>query len=454
LKDKGLYKALGVISLVLFAVSAVLIRSWALYLSIGLSFFLLIFLYARTRKLRLTCLILYLSFIAVFFHLPFVQNALIKQVAEDVRPYIWSGVFNLIQHHPVMGCGAGQFLIFYPTYRNPEYFRHPLSVDSTDHAHCELLEMCSELGIIGLVSFLLFLFFLVRFVIRNTKNRDPSFQIYVYSILTGVFLLMFENLFDVNMRFMSSKFVFWSFLGWFYGLSSQFISDQNKVQHSFSAVQAPDVSSGESFSAVQAVFTASGSAKRSPLTTFQKSVGVLLIIFILSFGFAIPFLSDYYFRKGVKERIDGRYDNAVKFYRKSVMIWPKHIEAQYRLGYLYGSLGLSEKAAQAYLEVIKMAPFFASIHGNLGAVYSQMDDLEAAYRHLSIQERLNPYDADRLCSLASVLIRMGKIEEAKKFLRRALLLNPNHEFALTALKQLWYQNTIDHAEPPSDDHLT
>jgi tetratricopeptide (TPR) repeat protein len=206
------------------------------------------------------------------------------------------------------------------------------------------------------------------------------------------------------MRFMSSKFIFWSFLGWCYGLSSQFITDQNKFQRSFSS--------------------------------FQKSVSVLLILFILAYGFIIPFVSDYYFRRGVKERIVGRYENAVKFYFKSVKIWPKHIEAQYRLGYLYGSIGLSEQAVQAYLEVIKMAPFFASVHGNLGAVYSQMDNLEAAYQHLSIQERLNPYDADRLCSLASVLIRMEKIERAKTFLRRALLFDPNHAFALTALKQL------------------
>jgi tetratricopeptide (TPR) repeat protein len=302
-----------------------------------------------------------------------------------------------------VGCGAGQFFIFYPLYRDPEYFTHPLSVDSTDHAHCEILELISEIGLLGFISFFMFLFFLIYFVIKNINQREREVRICVYSILTGVFLLMFENLFDVNMRYMSSKFVFWSFLGWCYGLSNQ-----------------TDVQS---------------KALRS-LNIFQKSVCLILALFVLASGFLIPFISDYYFRKGVKERALEQYESAIRYYHKSVKLWPKHIEAQYRLGYLYGLLGFKEKAVGAYLEVIRAAPFFASVHGNLGAVYSQLDQLEYAYQHLSIQIKLNPYDSNRLCILASVLIRMGKIEEGKILLRRALLNNPQHEFALTVLQKL------------------
>ena len=67
-------------------------------------------------------------------------------------------------------------------------------------------------------------------------------------------------------------------------------------------------------------------------------------------------------------------------------------------------------------------------YAGLGAVAlaKQPPDLKTAYENLSKAAELNPNDPSVQANLGEVLLRAGKIEEAKKPLERAFQLDPGH----------------------------
>lgn len=408
-EDRKVWKALGVLALLLFVVNVSFIRSWAVILSLAGAGFFLVFLFSGLSRRRVGIWLGYGACLMILFSIPFTRTSFIKQISEDVRPMIWKGAAGMIRSSPVLGWGAGQFMIFYPPYRPPEYFAYPESVDSTDHAHCELLELCAETGLMGVLSFFFFVFAWLRFVFRRVRFLPKNDRTIVYAVLLGVLNLWIENLLDVNLRFMSSAYLFWSLLGWGYGFVSPGITlDEKKVI----------------------------------LKPFLRILGAALLVFFFHFGFIKPFLSDCYFKRAVFEKGEGRFEQALLFYEKALEVYPQHLEAQYRMAYLYGFLKRNEEARNAYEKVLRMAPFFASLHGNLGVVDARLNRLEEARRHLQIQVKMNPYDPERLCELASVLLRMGKVSEGKILLRRALTFNPQHVFALKVLKEFKNSDSV------------
>lgn len=405
LKDsKVLFRCLAGISLLLFFVNIYFIRSWAVWLTFVISFFFIIPCYIQKRKLALGLVLSYCALLFLAFRIAPIEESLVKQISNDVRPYLYRGTIHLIRENFYLGCGAGQFLLFYPHYRLPEYFTHPLSVDTTDHAHCELLEIFAETGFLGLLGFLAFLFLIVYIALKSVLKADRERRLQVYTCFMGAFFLLFENLWDVNLRYLSSQFIFWSFLGWGYGLATR---SRDLREISF---QRPHL--------------------------ILRWVGGVLILCFFGFFYLRPLAADYFFKKAVIERNAENYPSAARFYARSLQISPRQLEVLYRLSYLYNLMGDNPKAAETYEKVLRLAPLYSSAHGNLGAIYARLGDLDKAYEHLSIQYALNPYDPDQIATLASVLLRMGRFEEAKNYLRRTLRLNPKHEFVLKVLKEL------------------
>lgn len=402
-QGKGWGRLLAFVNIVLFVFMIYYIHSLGMILSVVLSVFLLIWLYCPDIRKRLIFSLFAALACVVILAIPAVNNQFLHHVSSDIRPSIWKGVWRLILAHPWLGCGPGNFQIFYPEFRLPEYFTHPLSVDNTDHAHCEALEIIAETGFIG---FAVFIFFLCAVFFRALKNfkRLDSFQRQLSaSLLMGAALLIFENFFDVNLRHASSKFMLWSFLGLVSGLggtekmADTGISDQSRVR----------------------------------LITVSAVLAV-----ILYFGNVRIFWADILFKQGIRARNENNYEKAVQQYRRALKIDPYHIEARYRLAFLYGSSGYLDKGVTEYMNVIKLAPYFASVHGNLAVLHSKADNLKLSENHYRIQIRLNPYNPETFCGLASILLRENRIEEAVVLLRHALILKPSHPFAGQMLKEL------------------
>lgn len=396
-------KLTSLINTALFCFMTCYIRSLGMILSVILSVYLLIWLYCKNIQKKLILLFFAALVPCFILQIPAVHEKLLHHISVDIRPSIWQGVGKMIQTHPLLGFGAGRFQIFYPQYRIPEYFTHPLSVDNTDHAHCEPLEVLAETGMIGFACISGFLILTFMQIFGNFKNLNEKQQYFAGSLMIGISLLLFENLFDVNLRYAASKFILWSFLGLAAGLSFRNPSAKDQP--------------------------------REPLYFRLAAISGVMMVF-LYFCFMRPFLGDVFFKQGIRARNVNNYASAVEYYRQACNIDPYHIEARYRLAFLYGSSGYVERGIEEYLEVLKMAPFFASTHNNLAILYSKSENLKQSEYHYRIQLQLNPYNAETLCGLASILLRQNRKDEAVLLLRKAVIIKPDHEFAISILKDI------------------
>ncbi|MCD6521656.1 O-antigen ligase family protein [Candidatus Calescamantes bacterium] len=349
-------------------------RKWLTWGSIGVIFFLGIYLLAT--------------------HYPQIKNTLKEDLEKGtlgIRVKIWQGTWRMIKKRPIGGWGPGTFLIIYPNYRLPEYFLNPHAVNATDHAHNELLEIWSETGIIGLVTFLL----LVFFSFKEGLKKDNSLPKFLTSgLIGGATALLVNNLFGVNLRYASSSILFFTFLA--------FLQVGNKKVKE----------------------------RKFPVSIPHGQFTFYLTLFALAGGFWFfsagvkPNIAQIHLRQAIELRNREVWNEAIKEYLKALVWDPYELRCRYRLAYAYAVTGNVNEALKEYLHLKKLAPHYAELDFNLGALYLKKGELDRAKLYLEEMLRLNPYHPTAHANLGLVLKLQGKIDEAIKEFKRALELDP------------------------------
>ncbi|MCK4752068.1 MAG: tetratricopeptide repeat protein [Planctomycetes bacterium] len=105
----------------------------------------------------------------------------------------------------------------------------------------------------------------------------------------------------------------------------------------------------------------------------------------------------------------------------------------YNLGHVYQSRGQIDKAIRQYRETIRIMPKHVKAYNNLGVslrLQGKLDESISCYRQALM---LNPYHTSAYYNLGHSLQLQGKLEEAKLNFRRAIELNPRHTKAYNNL---------------------
>ena len=82
------------------------------------------------------------------------------------RVKIWQGASNMVAAHPVLGIGVNNFVSMFPRYKPADY-------PDNRYAHNSFLQMAAEVGIPGVLIFILFLFFIFKNSL-GALNRSSS----------------------------------------------------------------------------------------------------------------------------------------------------------------------------------------------------------------------------------------------------------------------------------------
>jgi len=207
LEGKTLLIAFGIVLMIL---ALIFTASRMGILSLLLSFSLISLLFREQRKERRfskpTVLILGLALLwAIWIGLDAVISRFfsISESLED-RWKIWVNTFQILKDFPLFGSGLGTFAQVFPMYRS-FHIRGFFS-----HAENDLLQLASEVGLIGIVL-LLILFFLIffraLFTIHSISRRDPERYIAIGS-LVGVLALIFHSLVERNIQVPANAFLF------------------------------------------------------------------------------------------------------------------------------------------------------------------------------------------------------------------------------------------------------
>jgi O-antigen ligase len=119
------------------------------------------------------------------------------------RISIWRDTLHLIHQHPLLGSGLGAFSVAYTSVQTA--FPNLL----VDHAHCDYLELASELGVPGgILVFGSIFWILVRAVRRYRKAEDHFDTAVCLGCIGSVVAILVHSLADFNLYIPANALVF------------------------------------------------------------------------------------------------------------------------------------------------------------------------------------------------------------------------------------------------------
>lgn len=98
--------------------------------------------------------------------------------------------------------------------------------------------------------------------------------------------------------------------------------------------------------------------------------------------------------------------------------YPESRLAQQAAGHIQA--GRFKEASDVYWRVIDMNPLFSDAWANLGACYMNMGKLDSAYQLAMIGNQINPNNLQTCNNLSVITIRLGRFEEAERWIDKTL----------------------------------
>ena len=134
--------------------------------------------------------------------------------------------------------------------------------------------------------------------------------------------------------------------------------------------------------------------------------------------------------------LQGKMDEVVPALQEACRLAPRDAEYRYKLGLALNETGKLPEATTALEETVKLDPQFSQAWYNLGLAYSAANQSERALETLLRAETLEANSARVPYARATVLARLGRLQEARAAARRALELQPDFADATALLRQL------------------
>ncbi len=146
-------------------------------------------------------------------------------------------------------------------------------------------------------------------------------------------------------------------------------------------------------------------------------------------------------RLGMGYLREGKYELAWQRLNKALDADPRYSTAHNAMALLYERIGQAEKARTHYSAAIKHNPSDSSAHTNYGSFLCRQGELEAAEEQFQLAIGNALYETPEIpyANLGLCMSQVGRRDDAEKYLRRALELNPRIPGALIAMSDLSLQ---------------
>lgn len=390
-------RVLGIGTTMLSLISIFLCKSKGEYISAVMALVLFASLYSvaiRKPDLRRGHLAMWLGggallfAVLTFVNFPTLASQL-KSVAYSVgsRQIIFSGAIKIFQEHTIFGAGPGTFRLYFPGFRDPNYFEHEIS-NVTNFAHSYFLDILSETGIVGLLAFMLFALPLAYLGFRVVfRASSPSLRLMAIATLCGLMGMYGSNMTSVSARWPVGAVGLWTVMGVLAGLVRRERDERAEEGETGGAF----IDNFHDFS-------------RRP--TSWALVSIVLGLFIVSVYGANHFwlsrmaygdaISDSTRLRNVavqviqgkqkvsaKQRSDliSKLAECTDLYRQAIDLDSTYLSAYYKLGSLESILSSLDterdyyhlqKSFEAYNTLAGYAPDYAEIHYNLGIIHYRL----------------------------------------------------------------------------------
>ena len=128
--------------------------------------------------------------------------------------------------------------------------------------------------------------------------------------------------------------------------------------------------------------------------------------------------------------VAGQNSRAIEKMRDAIRLAPKHAEYHYELGLALAETGDLKAVVTALEEAVRLDPLLGRAWYNLGLAKSSLNDPEGALTALLRGEAASPTDPGIPYARATVLARLGRMDEAMQALDRTLQIDRGHAEAM------------------------
>ena len=119
-----------------------------------------------------------------------------------------------------------------------------------------------------------------------------------------------------------------------------------------------------------------------------------------------------WFTRGVQAEESGNLDDAVRAYTRALDERGPNPDLYFNLGNVHFGLELIARAAQNYLDAVRLDPEFVEAWNNLGNALSELGEFEEAIVAFERALKIEPAYAEALSNLAEVLMQVGRLDDA------------------------------------------
>ena len=201
------------------------------YLGIGIVFPLIILFSIKNKYKAIIFIILLNLYSFVCFQRPPTSTQRFSNITttskSDFSNYqrilMWESSLKMFIDHPIFGIGVGNWHEQYTTNYTP-----PIKTGDFYHPHNVLLNMLSETGILGSISYLLLFLYLYYISIHNYLKKQDIFSLaYISSLLAYTLNCLTDSMFCGH-NIKSPTTLFWLFTGFYLILNKYVIISYNK----------------------------------------------------------------------------------------------------------------------------------------------------------------------------------------------------------------------------------
>ena len=330
----------------------------------------------------------------------------------NTRFLIWNTTFDMIKDKPILGSGIGSFKMNYLFYQaeflknNSYYLKYS---GNAKEAHNEYLQLLAEVGILGLVSFLIIFYFFYKKILfilfyENISTQEKSILL---GLLLGITVFLIHCLFTFPLHVPALGMTFFGIMG----LSVAYIGTINIKKRDEQKENALNTKKNNVFR--------------------NRNILLLSIILLSIIDFCLlnslvfrPYYAELLYFQGLRHTVDQDHDLALMKFKKAYWFNPYDGKNLHALGGTYLNLKNYKKAEKL---LVKAKHYLNDINTfyNLGLVYSQIDLYKKAEDEFKQAIYLNPKYDKAYYDLGYLYFMQEKFDDTIKQWNKILEIEPN-----------------------------
>lgn len=185
---------------------------------VGLAFFFIIYLKKKPRLVFIAILLLIFCYLLFFspWRQMIWQKISFQDLSLKLRLNIWQGTWQMIKTHPFFGVGLRGYQQLISEYQQPFFLPGVEGVVSNEfhpYPHNLFLAIWAELGILGLISFLIIIFNFFKSGFNKLAKKNKNDLIFIICFMTSLVVILVHGLVDTPYFKNDLAVLFWLVIG-------------------------------------------------------------------------------------------------------------------------------------------------------------------------------------------------------------------------------------------------